>query len=150
MANKTESALTESQMRILNAMSFCVIVTFDDVKRWPVSHAISWVQAPDAETVRFAIASRSYISTLLERERIGSLVFFEGGVTYSLTFSELRRFEPVASPKLQLHFFEASIDEVRNISFYGVHVEPPTLEKTYDYEVAQRLDEEVRAALSQE
>lgn len=148
MANKAVFELSKSQQDTLNDMPLAFLITFDELKRWPITHAISWVQAPDEKTVRFTLTKNSHLVTLLANERTASLIFIEGGQAYSVALSHVSEFEPSVKPGLHLRFFEGDVEEVRNISFYGATFGQPEIVKTYDVEAANRLDREVKKSLN--
>lgn len=148
MASKATFELSRAQQETLNEMPLTILVTFDEAKRWPITHAISWVQATDRQSVRFALTKNSHLITLLQAEKTASLIFFEEGLVYSVTLSNVRAFEPSSQPGLRLHFFEGGVEEVRNISFYGATFTQPVIEKTYDIEAAEKLDREVKESLN--
>lgn len=148
MASKAAFELTRAQQQTLNDMPLTFILAFDEAKRWPITHAISWVQAIDQQTVRFALTSYSHLITLLSSEKTAGLIFLEDGLAYSLTLSHVQEFEPTVKPGLHLRFFEGHVEEVRNISFYGATFGQPEVVKTYDVEAAEKLDREVKASLN--
>lgn len=148
MASKATFELTESQQRELNEMPLTFLVAFDEAKRWPVTHAISWVQAIDSTTIRFALVRNSHLVTILSAEKTAGLIMIEDGQAYHLLLSAVHEFEPSVSPSLQLRFYEGRVEEVRNISFYGVSFTQPEMTKTYDPEAAEKLDREVKESLN--
>ncbi|MBR3063265.1 MAG: hypothetical protein IKG65_12830 [Exiguobacterium sp.] len=147
MASKATFELTAAQKRLLNDMPLTFLVGFDEAKRWPISHAISWVQALDAVTVRFALTRNSHIVTILTTEKTAGLIFIEDGQSYHVLLSAIREFDPAIKPSLHLRFFEGHVEEVRNISFYGAAYAQPEITKTYDIRAAEKLDREVKESL---
>ncbi|RHB50650.1 hypothetical protein [Exiguobacterium sp. AM39-5BH] len=148
MASKAAFELSRAQQDVLNEMPLTFLVTFDEPKRWPITHAISWVQAPNERTIRLALTKHSHVITLLSQEKTASLIFLEGGLAYSIALSHVHEFEPSVKPALHLRFFEGEIEEVRNISFYGASYGQPDIVKTYDVEAAEKLDREVKESLN--
>ncbi|UTT41907.1 hypothetical protein [Exiguobacterium aurantiacum] len=148
MASKAAFELSRTQQDTLNEMPLMFLVTFDEPKRWPITHAISWVQAPNEMTIRFALTKNSHLITLLANEKTASLIFLEGGLAYSIALSHVHEFEPSVKPALHLRFFEGKVEEVRNISFYGATYGQPDIIKTYDVEAAEKLDREVKESLN--
>ncbi len=148
MASKAMFELSDAQQGALNDMPLSILVAFDEAKRWPTTHAISWVQTPTRQTIRFALTKNSHLITLLRQEKTASLVFIEDGSAYNATLSPVAEFEPSIVPALHLRFFEGRIEEVRNISFYGAMFGQPEIIKTYDVEAAEKLDREVKESLN--
>ncbi|KGI85022.1 MULTISPECIES: hypothetical protein [unclassified Exiguobacterium] len=148
MASKAAFELSKAQQGTLNDMPLTFLITFDEPKRWPITHAISWVQAPNEVTIRFALTKNSHLITLLGNERTASLIFIEGGLAYSVALSHVAEFEPSVKPGLHLRFFEGHVEEVRNVSFYGATYGQPDIVKTYDVEAAEKLDREVKESLN--
>lgn len=147
MASKATFELTTSQQQLLNDMPLTFLVCFDDAKRWPITHAISWIQALDSVTLRLALTRNSHLVTILSAEKTAGLIFIEGGQAYHILLSSVAEFEPTVKPNLHLRFFEGHIEEVRNISFYGASFTQPEITKTYDPEAAEKLDREVKGSL---
>lgn len=147
MASKATFELTEAQRELLNDMPLTFLVTFDDAKRWPITHAISWVQARDGVTLRLALTRSSHVVTILSSEKTAGLIFIEDGQAFHISLSSIHEFEPTIKPSLHLRFFEGHIEEVRNISFYGASYAQPEITKTYDVEAAEKLDREVKESL---
>lgn len=148
MASKAAFELSRTQQDTLNEMPLTFLITFDEPKRWPITHAISWVQAPNEMTIRLALTKNSHVITLLTNEKTASLIFIEGGLAYSIALSHVHEFEPSVKPALHLRFFEGKVEEVRNISFYGASYGQPDIVKTYDVEAAEKLDREVKESLN--
>lgn len=148
MASKATFELSRAQQETLNEMPLTFLIAFDEAKRWPITHAISWVQAIDQQTVRFALTKNSHLITLLTSEKTAALIFIEDGLAYSVTLSHVHEFEPAVRPGLHLRFFKGSVEEVRNISFYGATFGQPDIVKTYDIEAAEKLDREVKESLN--
>lgn len=148
MASKAAFELSRAQQSELNKMPLTLLIAFDEAKRWPVTHAISWVQAIDLSTIRFALTQKSHLFTLLQTEKTVSLIFYEDKLIYSVTLSNVHTFTPASRPELSLHYYEGHVEEVRNISFYGAEFRAPEIEKTYDIQAAEKLDREVKASLN--
>ena len=148
MASKAAFELSKAQQGTLNDMPLTFLITFDEPKRWPITHAISWVQAPNERTIRLALTKNSHVITLLSQEKTASLIFLEGGLAYSIALSHVHEFEPSVKPALHLRFFEGHVEEVRNVSFYGATYGQPDIVKTYDVEAAEKLDREVKESLN--
>jgi len=148
MANKMEQRLNEEQLRALSSLPLVFLITHDSSKQWPITHAISWVHAADDRTVRFAIEEESLLVSTLKSHPIFTLIFFAAKSAYSLTCTDVNRYEPKNDLPLALALFEGHVEEVRDILFYGAEIkESPEVVKAYDEEAAKRLDEQVHEAL---
>ncbi|WP_214746409.1 MULTISPECIES: hypothetical protein [unclassified Exiguobacterium] len=148
MANKVEQQLNSEQLKALSQLPLVFLITHDQSKHWPITHAISWVHATDSQTVRFTIEADSHLVKTLREHPVFTLIFFADQSTYSLTCTDVKAFTPQEDLPLPLAFYEGRVEEVRDILFYGAAVtQRPTIEKTYDEQAAERLDQLVHRIL---
>jgi hypothetical protein len=139
MANKVEQSLSSHQLDALSRLPLVLLITHDQSKHWPITHAISWVYATDSQTVRFAIEADSHLVKTLREHPVFTLLFFAEQSTHSLTCTDVKSFTPQEPLPLSLSFYEGRVEEVRVIFFYGASVtQRPTIEKTYDEQAAER------------
>ena len=150
MANKVEQQLSPQQVDALSQLPLVFLITHDQSKHWPITHAISWVHAVDTHTIRFAIEADSHLVTTLKEHPVFTLIFFADQSTYSLTCTDVESFTPKQQLPIPLSFYEGRVEEVRDILFYGAAItQQPRIEKTYDEKAADRLDQSVHHILKE-
>ncbi|RBW69414.1 pyridoxamine 5'-phosphate oxidase family protein [Bacillus taeanensis] len=148
MANKVETELTEQLFELLQSERFITLSTVDHETGGPNVSAISWIYAPDTKTIRFAVDNRSRIVT-----NVGSnpkVVFNLIGAesTYSIAGDASVKVEKMEGVPLKLALMEVSVNEVRDVMFYGSKISvEPKYEKTYDAQAAAKLDKQVMDAM---
>ncbi|MDT8859171.1 pyridoxamine 5'-phosphate oxidase family protein [Alkalihalobacillus sp. MEB130] len=144
MANRVEHALTEEILPLLQKECFVTIATIDHEKQIPNVNAISWVYALDPQTVRFSIAARSRIVKNINENSGVVLTLIANDSTYSISGSAKVVEENIENLPIKLALIELTIEEVRDVMFYGAKVTRfPSYEKTYDAEAAAKLDLQV-------
>ncbi|MCL7746322.1 pyridoxamine 5'-phosphate oxidase family protein [Halalkalibacter alkaliphilus] len=148
MANQVEYALTEEMLPLLQKECYVTIATIDYEKNIPYVKAISWVYAPNVQTIRIMIDNRSRIVENIKTNEGVVLTLIANGSTYSITGSAKIVTERIENLPLKLSMIEMEIQEVRDVMFYGAKMTiTPSYEKTYDAEAAAKLDRQVMEAL---
>ncbi|MCF6410418.1 pyridoxamine 5'-phosphate oxidase family protein [Pseudalkalibacillus salsuginis] len=148
MTTKSLSSLNETQFRLLQKECYVVVNTVDPVEQTPYVNAISWVHALDAETIVFAVDSRSQaVANIKENEHI-SITLIEDETTSVINGTAQVLQERMDSVPIKLAKIKVHISEIRDAMFYGAKItQPPQYEKTYDAQAAARLDKQVMTAL---
>ncbi|MBU8906730.1 pyridoxamine 5'-phosphate oxidase family protein [Desertibacillus haloalkaliphilus] len=148
MANEVEKTLTDELLPLLQSERLVTIATVDHETGAPNVSAISWVHAPDKETVRFAVDNRSRIVENINAKEGVVLSVIGNGSTYSIAGDAKVKVEKLDDVPLKLACVEISIKEVRDVMFYGAKISvEPKYEKTYDPQAAAKLDKQVMEAI---
>lgn len=148
MANEVELKLTEELYNLLQGERFVTIATIDFETGAPNVSAISWVYAPNHETIRFAVDNRSRIVENIKKHSSVVLNLIGNGSTYSIAGEAKIAVEKMEGVPLKLALVEIAIKEVRDVMFYGSKITvEPKYEKTYDAEAAAKLDRQVKEAM---
>lgn len=148
MANQVETELTEQLLTLLRKEHYVVLSTVDHETGGPNVNAISWVYAVDEKTIRFAVDSRSRIVQNILKQPLVAFTLVGAGSTHSITGEAKVLKEEMDDMPIKLAMLELSINEVRDVMFYGARiVTGPKFEKTYDEEAAEKLDNKVMTAL---
>ncbi|UOE92982.1 pyridoxamine 5'-phosphate oxidase family protein [Alkalihalobacillus sp. LMS39] len=148
MANQVETKLTDELLPLLQSERLVTIATVDNETGSPNVSAISWVFAPDNETVRFAVDNRSRIVENIAKHAGVVLNFIGNGSTYSVAGDANVKVEKMEGVPLKLALVEITVKEVRDAMFYGSKIsQEPKYEKTYDAEAAAKLDKQVMEAM---
>jgi len=125
-----------------------LLSTIDAESGGPATSAISWVFAPNERTVRFAVDGRSRIvSNVRANGRVNVTLFAEGSVhaVYGLASVVTEKLEGVP---FALVCVDIAVEAVRDAMFYGARISvEPEYEKTYDKRAAEKLDNQVFAAM---
>ncbi|WP_227935678.1 pyridoxamine 5'-phosphate oxidase family protein [Alkalihalobacillus deserti] len=148
MANQVEQGLTEEMLPLLQKEQYVTISTVDFEMGTPNVHAISWVYAPDLQTVRFSVDNRSRIIKNILANKGIVITLIAKGSTYSIAGDAKILSEEMNNIPLKLALLEVDVTEVRDVMFYGskMSTEPKYI-KTYDAQAAAKLDRQVMEAL---
>lgn len=148
MAETVSHSLSQELHALLQQERFILLGTIDHVSGAPASSAISWVYAPDHETVRIALDSRSRIIENVRKHPGVVLTLLGAGSAYAINGKAQVAVERMEEVPLKLSMLEVKIEAVRDIMFYGSRLSvEPQYEKTYDKNAAAKLDQQVMSAL---
>lgn len=148
MGNRIETSLNKDLLSTLQEEHYVTIATVDKESGAPKVNAISWIYAEDAQTVRFAVDQRSKIINNIKAAPLVTITVIADGSTYSLTGRASVGEKAMKNVPLKLIMVELTIEEVRDVMFYGARlINEPKFEKTYDEEAAVKLDKQVMEAL---
>ena len=151
MAETVARSLTEQLLPLLKKERFVLLSTIDDETGAPNINAISWVYAPDKTTIFFAVDNRSEIVKNIKSNKQVTLTLIGSGSVYSIAGDALVEAENMEGVPLKLAKVAISIQEVRDVMFYGSKISvEPQYEKTYDKQAAEKLDHQVMTALKKD
>ncbi|EEM15657.1 MULTISPECIES: pyridoxamine 5'-phosphate oxidase family protein [Bacillus] len=150
MANVVEPTLTDSLVQSLREGRIITIATIDFEKAVPNVSAISWVYAINETSIRFAIDQRSRIAENLRHHAGIVLTVMANESVFSISGEAKILKERLDGSPLKLTVVEVSVQEVRDVMFYGAKLaSEPTYEKTYDPRAAETLDNQVLTAMKE-
>ncbi|MEB3054293.1 pyridoxamine 5'-phosphate oxidase family protein [Bacillus pseudomycoides] len=150
MANVVEPTLTDSLVQSLREGRIITIATIDFEKAVPNVSAISWVYAINETSIRFAIDQRSRIAENLRHHAGIVLTVMANESVFSISGEAKVLKERLDGSPLKLTAVEVSVQEVRDVMFYGAKLaSEPTYEKTYDPRAAETLDNQVLTAMKE-
>jgi hypothetical protein len=110
--------------------------------------ALSWVYAMNGKTIRFAIDAKSEFVKILENDPDLVLNFIGHESVYSVIGKATIKTRQTKGTTLKLAVLEVDVEEVRDIMFYGGKiVTEPSFIKTYNAELAVKLDREVKEVI---
>ncbi len=148
MANIVELTLTDALVKALREERIVTIATTDFEKGVPNVSAISWVYAMDEKVIRFAVDQRSRIVENLRHHAGLVLTVMANESIYSISGEAIIKAERIEGVPLKLTLIEVSVQEVRDVMFYGAKLAiEPKYEKTYDLRAAEKLDNQVSSAM---
>ena len=151
MANEVEKQLNDELLSLLKKERFVTVATIDHESNAPNVNAISWIYAPNSETIRFSIDSRSRtIQDIRVCNKITVNVIGNGSI-YAISGEATILQDTMKDIPLKLSLVEIHISEVRDVMFYGSKISvDPQYEKTYDAAAAEKLDSQVLKALKED
>ncbi|MFS0861337.1 pyridoxamine 5'-phosphate oxidase family protein [Fredinandcohnia sp. 179-A 10B2 NHS] len=148
MANRVELSLVQPLFESLQKERFVTIASIDFETSGPNVTAISWVYAPSEGVITFAIDTRSRIVQNIQHNPLVVMTMFANESTYAISGNARVKKEKLENVPLQLTLIEVTINEVRDVMFYGSKISiEPKYEKTYDEAAAAKLDNQVMEAM---
>ncbi|GIM47433.1 hypothetical protein DNHGIG_29820 [Collibacillus ludicampi] len=148
MAENVRPELHEELFNHLQGEKIVLLATIDHETGAPNVTAISWLVATDPRTLRFAIDPRSRVVQNINKENRVTVAVLGAGSAFAISGRAFVEEEKMEGVSLKMVRAEISIEEVREVMFYGgkLTVEP-AYEKTYDPKLAEKFDSEVYTAL---
>lgn len=148
MANQVETKLSDAQFELLQKERYMLLSTVDHEFGGPMMNAISWTFAKDQSKVVFAVDNRSKIIDNIKENSKAVLTLIGNESTYSIRGDAKVTRDNLEGVPLKLACVEVTIEEVRDIMFYGSKISvEPEYAKTYDEKAAAKLDTQVMDAL---
>ncbi|AZU61383.1 pyridoxamine 5'-phosphate oxidase family protein [Neobacillus mesonae] len=148
MANQVEPRLIQPLYDELQKERFVTLATIDYETGGPNVSAISWVLAKDESTIYFSVDNRSRILENIAANNKVVINLIANESTYSIAGEAIIKEERLQDVPLKLALIEVSINEVRDVMFYGSKiVSEIQYDKTYDKRAAERLDKQVMDAM---
>ncbi|MFS1513495.1 pyridoxamine 5'-phosphate oxidase family protein [Chengkuizengella sp. SCS-71B] len=140
--------LNETIFSQLQKEKLVLLHTLDNESGSPTSSVISWLNAIDTKTVRFAVDQRSRIVNNVKNNKLVSLTTFASTTVYEISGSAEIITEEMEEVPFKLACIEISIKSIRDVMFYGARISTePEYEKTYDKRAAEKLDNQVFEAI---
>lgn len=140
--------LNDTIFTLLQKEHFVLLATIDYETNGPNVNAISWVNAIDPTTVRFAVGHKSRIVDNIKSDPQVNLTVFAAGSVYTINGKAEVVEDAIEDISIKLAKIEVKIDAVRDVMFYGAEIaQEPTYVKTMNQELAEKLDHEVLQSL---
>ncbi len=148
MTNEVEKILIQPLYDFLQQERFVTIATIDFETGGPNISSISWILAPDKNHILFAVDNRSRIVENIRHQTQLAINIIANESTYAISGKAIVKLEKLSGVPLKLALIELTIDEVRDVMFYGSKISVlPKYEKTYDIKAATKLDNQVMTAI---
>ncbi|PSL50836.1 pyridoxamine 5'-phosphate oxidase [Salsuginibacillus halophilus] len=148
MVNRVDTKLKDDLLKMLKNEQFVTLATVHHETGSPDMNSISWVYAPDEKTIRFAVDRRSRSVENIKQKPEATLNIIGSGSSYAVFGQAEVKVDVIEGPPLKLALIELTVNEVKDIMFYGARVtKSVAYEKTYDEEAAAKLDRQVMTAL---
>lgn len=127
---------------------FVLLNTVDAETDGPSSKAISWIYAVNPRLLRFAVDQHSRIIDNIKRNPRAAITLFASGSVYTISGKASIVREVMEEVPINLSCIELNIDMVKDAMFDGARISvEPEYEKTYDKRAAEKLDNQVLAAM---
>ncbi|MFJ7730086.1 pyridoxamine 5'-phosphate oxidase family protein [Neobacillus sp. NPDC097160] len=148
MANQVEPKLIKPLYDEMQKERFVTLATVDHETGGPNVSAISWVLAKDDSTIYFAVDNRSRILENMNKNNKVVINLIANESTYSIQGEAHVKEERLSDVPLKLALVEITINQVRDVMFYGSKIVTEVqYDKTYDKNAAEKLDRQVMEAM---
>lgn len=142
---KPMNELAPEMISLMQGSTIVLLSTVHKQAEKVYTTALSWVYAVNEKTIRFAIDAKSEFVTILEHDPQLVLTVIGLGSVYAISGQARVSIRQTEGITLKLAVLEVAVEEVRDIIFYGGKVTTePSFSKTYNAELAKKLDQEVR------
>ncbi|WP_126425435.1 pyridoxamine 5'-phosphate oxidase family protein [Brevibacillus marinus] len=146
--SKVENQLSPELVEKLQGQTVVYVSVVHPESRRIYTAALSWVFATGDKTIRFAVDSKSEMITILESDPNITLSFIGGESAYAVSGQASIKVRKTEGLTLKMALIEVAVQEVRNIMFYGGKiVQEPVFIKSYNADLAKKLDNEIKEAL---
>jgi hypothetical protein len=140
--------LPDKLYRRLQHERFVLLHTIAEDSGTPTSNAISWIYAAGVSKLRLAVDARSHLVANMRAHPQVAVTVFAAGMVYAVYGRAALVTEALADVPIKLACFDIAVSEVREALFYGARITvEPEFVKTYDKRAADRLDNQVFAAM---
>ncbi|WP_273850277.1 pyridoxamine 5'-phosphate oxidase family protein [Guptibacillus spartinae] len=151
MPNKVDGSLSNDLLTLLKREQYVLLSTIDHETKGPNVSAISWLYAVDDQSIVFAVDQKSRIVSNIKGNDQISITLIGNESTYAINGKASLIEEKMENVPLKLTKYKLSIQEVRDVMFYGAKMSvEPAYEKIYDPEAAAKLDRSVMAELKKD
>ncbi|UFJ41395.1 pyridoxamine 5'-phosphate oxidase family protein [Brevibacillus humidisoli] len=146
--SKPTNELSPQLIEALQGQTVVFVNVIEPESKKVYTSALSWVFATDDKTIRFAIDTKSEMVAILEKDPKITLSFIADESAYAVYGNATVKVRKTEDLTLKMALLEVAVEEVRNIMFYGGKiVQEPSFIKTYNADLAKKLDNEMKEAL---
>lgn len=151
MAELVQQELSQEMIDFLQGEKLIVLSTIDHESGAPAVSCISWLVAAGPQEIRFAIDPRSRIILNIEKNPTCTLLFIGLGSCYAIAGQAHSDRQQLPDVSIKMTQVVVKVTEIREVMFYGSKItQEPAYEKTYNEELAKKLDDAVYTALRKE
>lgn len=145
---EAKQQLDESLYQSFQNQTLVLFGTVDHETGSPAVSAISWVHANDAKHLRIALDQRSRMVANVQKQSLVTVTVFAEQTVFTIYGQAEIISNELDDVPLNLACIEVSIHAIRDAMFYGSRISVmPEYEKTYDLRAAEKLDNQVFAAM---
>lgn len=146
--SKVLTELTPEMVEALQGKSIVLLNVVEKESGAIYSTALSWVFAVNATTIRFAIDAKSDFIKIIEQDPAVLMNFVAQESVFSVTGKASVKVAKTEELTLKLALLEVEVEGIRDIIFYGGKITTnPEFIKTYNADLAKKLDNEVKEAI---
>lgn len=144
---RKESALNEQLIELLQGEKIVSLITTDKGTKNPNLSIVSWLVAhEDGKTIKFALGHKAESAFNIQENPDLILGVVGAGSCYSINGKG--SVSEVIDKTMKYRVVTVEVETVEDVIFYGGKItQEPDYVKTYDEELAKKLDEEVYALL---
>lgn len=140
--------LPETILSRFQKQQFVLLNTVDAETGGPTSKAISWIFAVNSRLLRFAVDRHSRIVDNIKCNPRVAITLFASGTAYTVSGKASILQEVLEEVPISLTCIDVDIDTVKDAMFDGARISAePEYENTYDKRAAEKLDNQVFAAM---
>ena len=140
---KSEDKLNQSLIDLLQGEKIVSLITTDSNTNKPNLSIVSWLVAhQDGKTIKFALGHKAESAFNIEKNPDLILGVIGAGSCYSINGKG--SVSDVIDKTMKYRIVTVDVESVEDVIFYGGKITgEPEYEKTYDAELAKKLDDEV-------
>jgi hypothetical protein len=144
---KAETKLSSELIELLQGEKIVSLITNDETTGQPDLAMISWVVAdPSGERINFAIGHNATSAKNIQNDPSVILGVIGAGSCYSIKGKGV--VSDIIEKTIKLRTVSVEIESVEDVMFYGGKVTTePAYDKTYNKDLAEKLDNEVYEVL---
>lgn len=147
MSKKTADRLSNDLINLLQGEKIVSLISLDAETKMPNLTTISWLRAhPNGKVIKFALGHKGEsVSNIIANPEV-TLGVIGAGSCYSIKGTAT--ISDIVEKTMKYRIVTVEIESVEDVIFYGgkVTVEPEYI-KTYNADLAKKLDDEVYAML---
>ncbi|CAG9619933.1 pyridoxamine 5'-phosphate oxidase family protein [Sutcliffiella rhizosphaerae] len=140
---KKESALNNELIELLQGEKIVSLITTDKDTQKPNLSIVSWLIAyEDGKTIKFALGHKAESAFNIQHNPHLILGVVGAGSCYSINGKG--KVSDIIDKTMKYRIVTVEVEEVEDVIFYGGKItQEPDYIKTYDMDLAKKLDEEV-------
>lgn len=144
---RKENALNEQLIELLQGEKIVSLITTDKDTKKPNLSIVSWLVAhEDGKTIKFALGHKAESAFNIQENP--ELILGVVGAGSCFSINGKGSVSEVIDKTMKYRVVTVEVDSVEDVIFYGGKItQEPDYVKTYDEELAKKLDEEVYALL---
>ncbi|WP_404449781.1 pyridoxamine 5'-phosphate oxidase family protein [Sutcliffiella horikoshii] len=144
---RKENALNEQLIELLQGEKIVSLITTDKDTKKPNLSIVSWLVAhEDGKTIKFALGHKAESAFNIQENP--ELILGVVGAGSCFSINGKGSVSEVIDKTMKYRVVTVEVDTVEDVIFYGGKItQEPDYVKTYDEELAKKLDEEVYALL---
>lgn len=147
MAKKTQEKLSQELVDFLQGERIVSIVTYDKETKKPTVSTISWVVAQQGgEQIKFAVGHNASVGENIQADPFVALSVIGPESCYEITGTG--SVSDIYQGTMKYRVVTIDVESVEDVIFYGGKISVvPAYEKTYNADLAKKLDDEIYGTL---